>query len=140
METARRVAAAHRLDVQVLPDLGEWKLLDRWAGNPWEQIPTLFPGEVEAYLSHPGDLPFAGETLEQLADRIAGSIQRVAAETVSGEVALVGHQDPLQAGRLRLTGKPLNRLFIDRPRHCTVITLRPESAWTEVGNWSPSIR
>ncbi len=139
-ETARKVAAVHGLEVQVLPDLREWRLLDRWAGIPWEQVHTLFPGEVEAYLSHPGDLPFTGETLEQLADRIAVSVRRVAAGTVGGEVALVGHQDPLQAGRLRLTEKPLNRLFADRPGHCTVITLRPGSAWTEVESWSPSIR
>ena len=36
------------------------------AGHPFR-----VPGELEAYLEHPESLPFAGETLEALADRMA---------------------------------------------------------------------
>ena len=139
-ETARNLAAPHRLSVQVLSDMVEWKLLDRWAGRRWEQIPELFPGEVEAYLEHPLDLGFAPETLQELADRIANAVQKVAASTQSGEVAVVGHQDPIQAGRLALTGLSLHRLFQDRPNHCSVITLRPGDPWTEIRKWDPPSR
>ena len=139
-ETARNLAAPHGLPVQVLSDLAEWKLLDRWAGRRWEQIPELFPGEVEAYLKHPFNLGFAPETLQELADRVANAVQKVGASTQGLEVAVVGHQDPIQAGRLALTGLPLQQLFHDRPNHCSVITLRPGDPWTEIRKWDPPSR
>lgn len=140
METAKNLAAPHQSNIRVLPDLVEWRLLDRWAGHPWEKLAELFPGEVEAYLHHPWDLDFASETLEELADRIAGAVRKVEGTTTGGEVAVVGHQDPIQAGRLALTGRPLDQLFRDRPGHGTVITLRPGSSWTEIRRWDPSSR
>lgn len=139
LQTAQNLAAPHRSEVNVLSDLVEWKLLDRWAGHPWEQIPKLFPGETEAYLQHPSDLPFAPETLTELAERIAGAVRKVAAAS-SGEVVMVGHQDPIQAGRLALTGRSFDRLFQDRPQHCSVITLRPGRCWTEIRKWDPPSR
>lgn len=139
-ETAQHLAAPHGLKVKVLSDLVEWKLLDRWAGHPWEQLPRLFPGEVEAYLEHPDLLEFAPETLTRLAERIARAVRGADAGTPDGEVVVVGHQDPLQAGRLALRGQPLGRLLRDRPEHGSVITLRPGTPWTEVAKWGPSNR
>ena len=138
-ETAHHLANHHGLEVKVWSDLVEWKLLDRWAGHPWEQIPNRFPGEVEAYLQHPSKLDFAPETLKQLAQRVAEAV-RNAAHASKGEMVLVGHQDPLQAARLALTGQSLSQLFEDRPEHGSVITLRPGTPWTEVGKWDPSSR
>lgn len=140
LETAENLAGPHRLQMRVLPDLVEWKLLDRWAGHAWEQLPELFPGEVEAYLQHPLNLDFAPETLTELAERISGAVRRVADGAGNGDVVVVGHQDPIQAGRLALTGQSLERLFRDRPRHCSVITLRPGDPWTEIGRWDPPSR
>ncbi|MCQ3802603.1 MAG: histidine phosphatase family protein [bacterium] len=140
VETAENLAVPHLAEVQVLSELVEWKLLDRWAGHSWEQIPTLFPGEVEAYLQHPSDLGFASETLMELAERVSLAVRKIAASTSSGEVVVVGHQDPIQAARLALTGQPLRQLFQDRPQHCSVITLRPGDCWTEVRKWDPANR
>ena len=139
-ETAINLAAPHHLDVNILPELGEWKLLDRWAGHPWDRITELFPGEMETYLSHPHDLSFATESLGQLAERMAKAVVEVAGTTADREVVVVGHQDPIQAVRLALTGRPLDRLFRDKPGHCSVITLRPGTPWTELGKWDPPSR
>ena len=139
-ETATNLAAPHHLEVNVLPELGEWKLLDRWAGHPWDRITELFPGEMEAYLSHPQNLSFATESLVQLAERMAKAVVEAAGTTADGEVVVVGHQDPIQAVRLALTGRPLDRLFRDKPRHCSVITLRPGTPWKELGTWDPPNR
>lgn len=140
LQTAETLAAPHRLEVRVLPGLVEWKLMDRWAGHRWEHLPELFPGEVEAYLRRPSDLAFGPESLRKLAERIATAVRRASATVSGGEIAVVGHQDPLQAGRLLLTGRSLEELFRDRPQHCSVITLRPGEPWTEVGMWSPPSR
>ena len=137
-QTAEHVAAPSGLPVRMRSDLVEWKLLDRWAGHPWEELPRLFPGEVEAYLQQPSELGFSPETLAQLAERIAGAVHKIIDGAPGGEVVVVGHQDPLQAGRLALTGQPLNRLFRDRPGHGTVITLRPGDPWTEIRRWDPA--
>lgn len=140
LQTAENLVAPHRLEVGVLPELVEWGLMDRWAGHRWEEITELFPGEMEAYLSHPAHLAFAPETLPELAERIAMAVRQAEATVSDGEVAVVGHQDPIQAGRLLLTGRSLEDLFQDRPEHCSVITLRPGDPWTEVGVWSPPNR
>lgn len=140
LETAANLAAPHRLEVGTLPNLTEWKLLDRWAGHRWEQIPKLFPGEVEAYLQHPFNLDFASETLQELAQRVGNAVNEAAKTVTSGEVAVVGHQDPIQAVRLAFTGQPLHQLFQDRPQHCSVITLRPADSWAEIRKWDPPSR
>ena len=137
LQTAENLATPHRLEVKVIPDLVEWKLMDRWAGHRWEEIPELFPGEMEAYLQHPTELAFTPETLAELAERIATAVRRAEATVTDGEVAVVGHQDPIQAGRLLLTGRSQEKLFQDRPEHCSVITLRPGDPWREIGVWSP---
>ena len=139
-QTAENLAAPHLLEVGVLPELAEWRLMDRWAGHRWEEIPELFPGEMESYLQHPSHLAFGPETLPALAERIAGAVREAESTVSDGEVAVVGHQDPIQAGRLLLTGRSLEELFRDRPEHCSVITLRPGDPWTEVGMWSPPSR
>lgn len=140
VRTAENLAAPHRLEVGILPELVEWKLMDRWAGHRWEDLPEVFPGEVEAYLRRPSHLPFAPEALPELAERIAKAVEKAAATVSGGEVAVVGHQDPIQAGRLRLTGRSLDEQFRDRPEHCSVVTLRPGDPWTEIGMWSPPSR
>ncbi len=140
MQTAKNLAAPHRLEMNVHSELGEWKMLDRWAGHRWDQLSELFPGELEAYLQNPLDLPFATESLRQMAARMAKAVEKAAASGAGGEVAVVGHQDPIQAVRLALTGQPLDRLFNDRPPHCAVITLRPGKPWAELRKWVPSSR
>ena len=54
-----------RLGLVPVPDgrLTEWRLGVRWNGVVWEDLPAAFPGELEAYLEHPADLPFSPESL-----------------------------------------------------------------------------
>lgn len=137
LQTAQAIAARARLPVLVHPDLTEWRLSDRWAGVPWEALPDRMPGELEAYLLDPTALPFAPETLEDLATRIATVVEQLHDRHPEGDVVIVGHQDPVQAARLHLTGRPLDRLHQDKPAHGSVITLRPGPPWIELSSWSP---
>jgi broad specificity phosphatase PhoE len=140
-ETADVIAGRLGLAVRTDPGLLEWELGERWAGVRWEALDTLFPGEVDAYLSHPHDLDFTPEPLSSLAERV-----RLAAETAvsahaeRGEVVIVSHQDPIQAARLLMTGRPLRSLQADKPGHCSVVTLARNQAparWVEVDYWEP---
>jgi len=134
VETAGVVADRFGLDVHVDPGLTEWGLADRWAGVRWEDLREVFPGELEAYLDHPTELPFAPESLAALAARVVAVVERVRAGA-AGDVVVVSHQDPVQAARLALTGRPLAGLWTDKPLHAAVVTLDGNR---EVESWAPA--
>ncbi len=138
VETADIVAA--RLDLEPSRDarLREWDLADRWAGTPWAELEQRFPGELRSYLDHPDDLPFSTESLEEAARRVAGAITDLAARHPGAEAAIVSHQDPIQAARLALTGRPLSALQEHKPGHGSILTLtRRGDGWAEIGYWEP---
>ena len=137
VETAGIIAAAVSASVVIDDELTEWYLGRRWAGHVWESLDDDFPGELTAYFDHPTRLPFSDESLEALATRIAGRVRRHR-EDVVGPLVIVSHQDPIQAGRLALTDRPLGELHRDKPGHCAVITVEQErDAWREHGMWAP---
>ncbi len=141
VETSAIVAAALELSVQIGDQLVEWRLGERWAGTAWEDLDTTFPGELTAYLDHPERLEFAPETLGDLAVRVSAAVEHAAARAGSGEVVLVSHQDPIQAGRLALIGMPLAGLQSNKPGHCSIVTLVKKAGaahWTEAEYWEPA--
>lgn len=137
LETATPIANRAGVPVLVDEELIEWSLLSRWAGTRWADLPTTHPGELEAYLDHPGVLDFADETLGMLAKRMTGAIKRIEGRSGAGDVVVVGHQDPIQAARLALTGRSLSGLHSDKPTHASVITLAPGPSWRELLFWEP---
>ena len=137
LETATPIATRNGLPVTVEQELIEWSLLSRWAGTRWSDLPTTHPGELQAYLEHPDGLDFADETLEKLATRMVTAIKRIDVATDAGDVVIVGHQDPIQAARLALTGRALANLHTDKPTHGSAITLTPGTPWRELSAWEP---
>jgi broad specificity phosphatase PhoE len=109
----------------------------RWAGVRWEDLPTAFPGELEAYLDHPADLPFTPEPIAAAARRVAAMVDDLGRAHPGGRAILVSHQDPIQAARLLLTGGRLESLHRDKPAHGSVLTLTPGSPWQAAAAWSP---
>ena len=139
IETAQFIAARHQLPVRVDEQLTEWHLSSRWSGIRWEELPIRLPGELEAYLEHPWDLDFTPETLEDLAERVADATALLAEQYVNGDVVIVGHQDPIHAARLRLTGADHRRQQVGKPGHAAVVSLRPETPWRELSVWEPDV-
>ena len=134
--TAEPLAAALGLPIRVHEDLTEWRQADDWAGIRWEDLPRERPGQLEAYLEHPTDMPSASETLAELAKRMSTVIRRLAQQG-DGDLVVVSHQDPVQAARLALTGRDLTRQHHDKPGHGTVISLAPGTPWRELAIWHP---
>ena len=140
VETAEAIAAAADLTPTIDDRLTEWSLSMRWAGVGWDDLPDRFPGELEAYLARPTDLDFASEIIGQVAARMAQVVTELATDNPGGSAVIVSHQDPIQALRLLLTNRPLAGLNLDKPQHCSVITLQPAGqAWYEVSVWTPQI-
>ena len=140
VETAATIASPHRTAVKADERLQEWALGTRWAGRPWEVLPDEFPGELEAYLEHPHELPFSPESLAELADRVAAAIAAMWASLPHpGHLIVVSHQDPIEAVRRRLTGRGFESFHGSKPAHATAITLVPDGArWDEWDVWTPA--
>jgi broad specificity phosphatase PhoE len=137
LRTAEEIAARTAVPVKVDPGLTEWRVTSRWKGHTWRELPKAFPGELEGYLEHPELLDFAEETLDRLADRMASTARRLDTDHPHGDVVIVSHQDPIQAGRLRLIGAPVSGLHDQKPGHGAVVTLRPGVVWREETVWEP---
>jgi broad specificity phosphatase PhoE len=126
VRTAEAIAEPHGLPVRLDDRLREWGLLGRWAGAAWAELTERFPGELEAYLAHPDDLPFSPESLGALADRMVDVVDEVVGD---GDVVLVSHQDPVHALVRRLTGMGFARFHEGKPAHAEVIRLAPGPTW-----------
>jgi broad specificity phosphatase PhoE len=140
VDTAAPIAAALALPVGRDDRLTEWALGTRWGGVVWEDLPAVFPGELESYLATPTDLPFAPETIADVAGRMRRLVTELGIAHPGGTAVLVSHQDPVQALRLALTGGDLALLHDDKPTHASVITLESTAVgWSETEFWAPEI-
>jgi broad specificity phosphatase PhoE len=137
VETAAPIAAALGIEAVTDDRLIEWALARHWEGVVWEDLPEVFPGELEAYLAHPHDLPFSPEPIAAVAERISDLVADLGTRHPGRAAVLVSHQDPIQAARLHLTGRPMAALPVDKPGHCAVITLEAGSPWREAASWLP---
>jgi broad specificity phosphatase PhoE len=140
VDTAATIASRHRIAVRTDERLEEWALGSRWAGRSWESLPTEFPGELEAYLEHPADLPFTPEPLDRLADRMTAVAMETWQSLVQPAHAIVvSHQDPIEAVRRRLTRRGFSDFHGSKPTHAAVVTLVPVGAgWEERELWAPA--
>lgn len=139
VETAAAIASPHHVAVHTDARLREWELGDRWAGRPWEVLPAEFPGELEAYLADPTNLTFSSESLADVAARMAEAAEAAwSSRPRPGHVVLVGHQDPIEAGRRELCGSGLEDFHAAKPGHAGIVTLVPDGdGWQELDVWTP---
>ncbi len=137
LRTAEEIAARTGVPVRVDDALSDWSITDRWMGHAWGGLADRFPGELEAYLQHPHDLPFLDEQLGDVAERMGSAIRSLEAEHPHGDVVVVSHQDAIQAAVLHLTGASVSLLHARRPSDGAVVTLRPGQSWREETMWEP---
>ncbi len=129
IETAEPLCAGLGTHIRIDPNLIEWRGLDGWKGHSWDDIPTVFPGQLESYLDDPTDLPFAPESMRSVADRIIGVMESIA-ERDGEEAVVVSHQDPIHAAVRVTTGRGFPGFFTDKPTHASVQTLKKnENGW-----------
>lgn len=137
VETARLIAAETGAKVETDPRLTEWALAVRWRGALWAELPTVFPGELEAYLENPRNLPFCPESIDEVALRITTAVSEWVAQS-EDDIAFVSHEDPIHATHLRLTSAHPTVFHADKPTHCSVTTLTPtDGRWSTVSRWAP---
>lgn len=139
VQTATSVARHHRLDVIIEPGLSEWNLSLDWVGQIWDELPSVVPGQLEAYLENPADLDYARESLTDLASRTVAAIENNLVGSAKN-VVVVAHQDPISVATLALAGDPLPTLLHDPPPHASVTTMIRDrtGTWSRRNRWDPA--
>lgn len=140
VSTAAPIAAAAGVELTTDPDFTEWNVNPAWKGVGWEDLPTVFPGQLAAYLATPDRLTFTHEPLEEVALRM----RRAALRSVPREgstIVIVSHQDPVSALILSLTDQPLSRLLDAPPPHASVTRIvgSQTAGWTVDQRWEPNV-
>lgn len=138
-QTATAIARHHDMDITVEPGLTEWDLSLGWVGEIWEELPSVVPGQLQAYLANPADLAYARESLADLASRVVPTIENSLTGAIRNAV-VVAHQDPIAVAALALVGAPLGSLLTDPPPHASVTTMiRDQSGiWSRQHRWDPA--
>jgi broad specificity phosphatase PhoE len=92
-ETARIVADARGLDVTALRDFRE-RHIGTWEGMTDDEVLQRFP--------HATSGPWGdAETVDEMADRVYGALQRIADSHPGGRVLVVSHGGPLRSVLVR---------------------------------------
>lgn len=141
LHTARAISLHHDdVVVDVDPRLTEFGMYPDWTGLTWAEVEWRFPAEFNGYLADATSMPRPLESLSELLDRMMAAI-RGAIDAGHRSIVAVGHQDPIQALRLGLVGRPLSELRSDPPGHASATTITSDDGLTfvEESTWNPEI-
>ena len=139
--TATAIARNHTgLDVTIDPRLTETRMYPEWTGMRWDDVEERFPHQLEGYLNDATSLRDVSESVSDLCRRVMACVN----DAIDGghtTIVVVGHQDPTQALRLGLVGRPLAELSHDPPGHASAITIGRDHGgpFVEISEWNPEI-
>ncbi len=95
--TAEIIATPHRLSVQIEPRLCEADYGD-WEGHTMDELRHRDPERASAWMTEPVDVcPPGGETLQQVADRVAAVLDELRTRPDDEQIVLVGHGGSVRA-------------------------------------------
>ena len=101
-ETAEIVAASLGADLVALRDLREIDV-GEWEGLTWPEIEERYPEGARAW--HEQGFGWeAGETYDELGERVVAALRRIAADHPEQRVLVVGHGGTIRATRAFLEG------------------------------------
>lgn len=109
LATARAVAAAHGLPVELAPAFREASFGD-YEGRTYAELVERFGEPVTRWAADPLDLaPPGGETVRELQTRVAGLLRELVARHPGQTVALIGHGGSVRAAVMEVLGMDLRR-------------------------------
>eukprot|EP00197_Chlamydomonas_leiostraca_P008106 CAMPEP_0202867708 /NCGR_PEP_ID=MMETSP1391-20130828/9580_1 /ASSEMBLY_ACC=CAM_ASM_000867 /TAXON_ID=1034604 /ORGANISM="Chlamydomonas leiostraca, Strain SAG 11-49" /LENGTH=232 /DNA_ID=CAMNT_0049547771 /DNA_START=6 /DNA_END=701 /DNA_ORIENTATION=+ len=137
VQTAEALAAPHGLPVATTPGLRE-RHLGLLQGLTPEEAVAAQPAAFEALRGGlTARIPGGGESAQDVHDRVAAEVQRIAALHPGQRVAVVAHGGVIHALHWRATGRPLGTRVVNASVHafrvcgsewvCTGVTV-PEAA------------
>lgn len=138
MQTATAIARPYGYTPEPHRGLIESGQYPGWTGVRWDDIRSRFPDQIDAYLADATTMPGVVESIEDIAIRVTDTIHQVLADGHE-ELVVVAHQDPIQAARLWMIGRPLSTLLDDPPPHASVTTITgsQHDGWIQASSWAP---
>ncbi|MEN8239000.1 MAG: histidine phosphatase family protein [Actinomycetota bacterium] len=139
--TAAAISRHHDgVGVTVDPRLTETRMYPAWTGMTWDDVERRYPHQLQGYLRDATALRDVSESVGDVLERVTASVVDAIGHGHE-TIVVVGHQDPSQALRLSLLGRPLSALRHDPPGHAsaTTITRDDGGAFVEVSTWNPEI-
>lgn len=138
VHTANAIAVRHRLRVLVDSRLTEAGMYPHWTGLRWSEVHDVHGEQLSAYLDDATTLDDAVESIDHIAMRMRRAVAYAFCDAIR-VVVMVGHQDPIQALRLDLSGRHLSELRHDPPGHASATTLvsTDTERWVEISIWTP---
>lgn len=108
---AELIAAAHELTVGVEKSLRELHIGD-WEGRTWAELQEAYPDGWQARLQDLVNFQVpGGESLQDAADRIRPTVNKILEQHRGGEIALVAHGGVNRIVLLDAIGAPLEKAF-----------------------------
>ena len=137
-QTASAIASHHGLTPVRVGRLVESRQYPGWTGLRWDDVHERFADQIGRYLSDATALHDVEESVGGIARRYSAAIDGALDET-SGDLVVVGHQDPIHATALHLVGSSLSTLRTNPPEHASVTTLdgQTDGSWERVSYWAP---
>lgn len=95
-ETARQIAAPHRLDVKMLPALREMHF-GHWEGLTFNEIREKYGDSIKHWWGSPLSMSVpGGEGLSSLISRVIPAVRQIVEKHMGEQVALVCHGGPVR--------------------------------------------
>ncbi len=118
-------------DAEVDPDLAELDF-GSWAGRDPHQLGRDAPAELEAWYADPDTAPHGGETLDQLAVRLTGALERLRHRP--GVTAVFTHGGPIKLAIVQALQAPTTAMWRVEVAPCSITELHPhpDGGWTLV--------
>ena len=108
---AELVAAAHKLTVSTCESLRELHI-GNWEGRTWAELQEAYPEDWQSRLRNLVNFQVpGGESLQDVADRIRPTIQKIITSHPGGNVVLVAHGGVNRIVLLDAIGAPLKQAF-----------------------------
>jgi probable phosphoglycerate mutase len=137
-ETASPIAARHRLEPHIEPDLDEVDFGD-WTGMRFDALAVRADWRAFNTFRAMAPVP-GGETMQQAQMRATGAILRLRDAFPGQALAVVSHGDIIKSVIAHVLGVPLDlfRRIEISPASCSVLVLEDEDARVEAVNLPPS--
>jgi broad specificity phosphatase PhoE len=133
VDTARIVLGPSAVPLVTLPGLRELSY-GLWQGRGAESARRCDPGLAWRWRERPWEARFpGGESLDEVSERGAAAVDRIAGAHGGGEILVSGHGHLNRVLLIHLLGLPRDHFWsIDQPNACcTVVTLRSDGATAE---------